>query len=129
MATMIPMTATGYWLGADGEKAANKLGTVIQDPAGQWWEVTEIKTRRTNALTVDYIGYGKKVSAKYAAISRSIETLKLAWLKAKANSTFGPAAWDFAAGAPHRARMAEIKQELAAMDSERVNKVMPRITI
>lgn len=129
MATMIPHTTTGYWLGMDRDRAANKLGTVVQDPTGQWWEVTEIKARRTSPLSVDFIGYGKKVSAKYAALSQQIESLKNDWLAAKDESTFGPAAWDFNAGAPARAKMAEIKAQLDSLDAARVAKVMPRVEI
>jgi len=133
MASAIPMQQTTngprYVIGSDKGKAMARIGTVIQDPTGQWWEVTEIKAWRNNSITTDYTGFGKKVSAKYATLSKQIEDLKLAYLAAKAESTFGPAAWDFNAGAPARAKMAAVKEQLAAIDQARVAKVMPSVEV
>ena len=63
-AAQLPIEGRGFLCG-DAIRAAKLIGTVVLGDDAQWYEITEIKTRR-NPISIDYIGYGKVVSEKKA---------------------------------------------------------------
>lgn len=130
----IPMVAangstTRYWLGSDIERAAAKAGTVVFGADGQWWQVVEIARARTNSITVEYTGWGKVVSAAYAAKAQEVERLKteLDYVRSCAKPMFDAPLNETHAAAAAKAQ--EIEAQLRRMDKRVVARVMPQVEV
>ena len=82
MAVQLPIEGRGFLCG-DATRAAKLIGTVVLGDDAQWYQITEIKTRR-NPISIDYIGYGKVVSEKTAVAILRVMAAKKALQEAKA---------------------------------------------
>lgn len=130
----IPMTAangntTRYWLGSDIERAAAKAGTVVFGADGQWWQVVEIARARTNAITVEYTGWGKVVSAAYAEKAQEVERLKTELAAARLTAQPNSDMLDSERSEEAAEKVRDIEAQLRRMDKRVVAAVMPAVTI